>query len=84
MKISDRLEMKSLRKILIYTNNHGPQKKTNLATYTSMSYSRFMLVLNTAIMMDFLQMLEEPSLLVAMTEPGRVFLEKLMKNDRAD
>lgn len=84
MDISKRIEIKSLKKILTYTNKHGPQKKTNLATYTGMSYSRFILLLNVSIMMNFIVMLEEPSLLVAITEPGKVFLEKLLKNDSAD
>ena len=84
MKISDRIEVKSLKKLLKYTNQYGPQKKTNLATYTGMSYSRFMLVLNISIMMNFLQMVEEPSLAVAITEPGKVFLEKLLKNEKDD
>ncbi len=84
MKISKRIEMRTLKKILKYSQDNGPQKKTNLATYTGMSYSRFILLLNMSIMMNFVVMLEEPSLLVAITEPGKVFLEKLLKNESAD
>jgi len=76
IKFSKRMEMKTFMKILSFSYEHGPQKKTNMATNCKMSYTRFIPILNLMILFDLLEM-QSTSDKIMITEYGKTVLEKL-------
>ena len=73
--------MKTLYKLLSYSYENGPQKKTNMATNCKMSYTRFIPILNQMMLFEFLVIENTPSGRVKITEIGKKILEK-MQNDK--
>lgn len=80
-KYSKRIEMKTFLKILSFANEHGPTKRTNMATNTKMSYTRFKPILETMILMGFLIMNMNGNQTIIITELGKQVLEKLQNID---
>ena len=80
MKLSKRIEMRTLKKLLEFSLTNGPQKKTNMATRCKMSYSRFIPVLNMMIMLGLLDFDENYSSNILITESGKKILEQLQEN----
>jgi len=80
MKISRRVEIKTLIKVLRYLLDNGAQKKTNLATNCKMSYSRFIPLLRIMFTLDVAEMLNDSSDKIVITEFGKTVLSDLEKN----
>ena len=80
MKLSRRIEMRTLKKILEFSLSHGPQKKTNMATSCKMSYSRFIPVLNVMILLGLLEMCKTPTTIIVITQSGKNILDQLQNN----
>ena len=78
MKISKRIEINTLIKILDFSNTHGPQKKTNMATNCKMSYTRFIPILNIMVLLMLLE-ISGPFSDIVITECGKKLLEILQK-----
>lgn len=76
-KYSKRIEMKTFLKILSFANEHGPTKRTNMATNTKMSYTRFKPILEIMIVFGFLIMNMNGNQTIIITELGKQVLEKL-------
>ena len=76
-KYSKRIEMKTFLKILSFANEHGPTKRTNMATNTKMSYTRFKPILETMIVFGFLIMNMNGNQTIIITEAGKQVLERL-------
>ena len=79
MRISRRIEVRTLRKILEFASLHGPQKKTNMATNCKMSYSRFIPLLNVMALLGLLEIVESTGNYIVITELGKIVLERLQK-----
>lgn len=79
MKISKRIEISTLIKILEFSNTNGPQKKTNMATNCKMSYTRFIPILNMMALLMLLEIKEYPLCEIVITECGKRLLEALRK-----
>lgn len=79
-KISRRIEVKTLMKVLRYSMDHGAQKKTNMATNCKMSYSRLIPLLNIMYRLDLMETLTDKSDRIAITEFGKEVLLDLEKN----
>ena len=77
MKIPSRIEVKTLKKILDYSNTNGPQRKTNIATHCKMNYTRFIPYLNVMIMLNLLENFDNN---VRITEFGKWILNEIEKN----
>lgn len=75
-----RLEMRTLVKVLSYALKYGAQRKTNIATNCKMSYTRFMPFLNTMVLFGLLQIIDDPSRLVSITDVGKSVLEVLQNS----
>ena len=73
--------MKTFYKLLFYSYENGPQKKTNMATNCKMSYTRFVPILNQMILFNFLVIENTPSGRVKITQEGKEVLEKI-QNDK--
>ncbi len=76
-KIPYRIEVKTLKKILNYSNANGPQRKTNMATHCKMSYTRFIPYLNIMIILNLLELYNNNGVFVRITELGRWVLDQL-------
>ena len=77
-KFADRIEMKTMFKILSISYKKGPQKKTNMATFCNMSYTRFIPHLNTIKLFTFMEVIENnPTEFIQITELGKIVLQKL-------
>ena len=77
-KVPNRIETKTLMRILTCLNLVGPQKRTNTSTHCNMSYSRFIPYLNfmlaiNAVMLDPVQVLN-------ITRVGKDLLDYLNAN----
>ena len=68
--------MKTFMKILSFSFEAGPQKKTNMATRCKMSYTRFIPILNLMLVFNFLEQ-EDASKKITITEDGKKVLEML-------
>ena len=79
MKISKRIEINTLIKILDFSNTHGPQKKTNMATNCKMSYTRFIPILNIMALLMLLEITPGPVSEIIITEWGKKILDILQK-----
>ena len=79
MKLSKRIEISTLLKILEFSNTHGPQKKTNMATNCKMSYTRFIPILNMMALLMLLEITPGPVSEIVITECGKKLLEMLRK-----
>lgn len=84
MKISRRIELRTLKKILEFSSMHGPQKKTNMATNCKMSYSRFIPLLNIMEILGLLDVVKSTGNYIVITDIGKIVLEKLQKNQMVD
>ena len=73
--------MKTFYKLLLYSYDNGPQKKTNMATNCKMSYTRFVPILHQMVLFGFLEIENTPSGRVKITELGKKVLDK-MQNDK--
>lgn len=80
MKISKRIEISTLIKILEFSNTNGPQKKTNMATNCKMSYTRFIPILNIMVLLMLLEIKDAPFCEIVITECGKKLLERLRKH----
>ena len=80
MKISKRIEISTLLKILEFSNTNGPQKKTNMATNCKMSYTRFIPILNMMVMLALLEITNAPFCEIIITECGKRLLDRLRKH----
>ena len=69
--------MKTFYKLLLYSYENGPQKKTNMATNCKMSYTRYIPILLQMVLFDFLEIENTPSGKVKITEAGKIVLEKM-------
>lgn len=83
-KYPQRVELKTLQKILEYCNFNGRQRRTNLATCCKMCYSRFIPYLNISLYFGLLQIIEDNGKFVIITETGKIVLEKLQNIDFCD
>jgi len=79
-KISRRIEIKTMMKVLRYSQDHGAQKKTNMATNCKMSYSRFIPLLRVMFMLEVMQTLDDATDKIIITEFGKTVLADLEKN----
>lgn len=84
MKISRRIEVRTLKKILEFSSMHGPQKKTNMATNCKMSYSRFIPLLNVMGILGLLEIIESTGNYIVITDFGKNVLEQLQNNKIED
>ena len=84
MKISRRIELRTLKKILEFSLTNGPQKKTNMATNCKMSYSRFIPLLNIMEILGLLDVVKSTGNYIVITDIGKIVLEKLQKNQMVD
>lgn len=80
MKLSRRVEMKTFMKILLFSYDKGPEKKTNMATNCKMSYTRFIPILNLMMLFECLEIKDDTDK-ISITEFGKVILMKL-QNER--
>ena len=70
--------MKTLIKILSLSYKIGPQKKTNMATYCNMSYTRFIPILNMLKLFEFMEVKENnPTEFIQITQLGIDVLKRL-------
>ena len=76
MKLSRRVEMKTFMKILLFSYDNGPEKKTNMATNCKMSYTRFIPILNLMMLFECLE-IKKDSDKISITEFGKKILLKL-------
>ena len=76
--------MKTFYKLLLYSFDNGPQKKTNMATNCKMSYTRFVPILHQMVLFGFLQIEESPGGKVKITELGKTILEKMQYDKDLD
>lgn len=84
MKISRRIELRTLKKILEFSLTNGPQKKTNMATNCKMSYSRFIPLLNIMEMFGLVEIVKSTGNYIVITDNGKIVLEKLQNNEMVD
>lgn len=84
MKVPNRIEVKTVKKILDYSNKIGAQRKTNMATHCKMSYTRFIPYLNILIIMNLLEIIENKGFFVIITELGRCVIDQLNNIDHND
>ena len=68
--------MKTFLKLLSYSYEHGPEKKTNMATNCKMSYTRFIPILNIMMLFEFLEIKENTDK-ISITQFGKNILVKL-------
>lgn len=84
LKVPDRIEVKTLKKILDYSITNGPQRKTNMATHCKMSYTRFIPYLNMMIILNLLEIFDNNGFFVKITELGRWVIDQLDNIDHTD
>jgi len=84
LKVPDRIEIKTLKKILDYSYKKGPQRKTNMATNCKMSYTRFVPYLNIMVIMNLLEIVDNDGYFIIITELGRWVIDQLDNIDHSD
>ena len=67
-------------KILLFSYENGPQKKTNMATNCKMSYTRFKPILLWMVEFGFLKIYANPTEIITITEQGKEILQKIQNN----